>query len=70
VSRIIVTIDKMLEQIEAVTAEQVRTLPRGFIDPNELALAMLGRLEGFRLRRSGPCKRQFILKCGDSDSLK
>ncbi len=45
------TIDEMLDRIEAVTAEEVRALAHEFFDPQKFAVAMLGRLDGFRLRR-------------------
>jgi predicted Zn-dependent peptidase len=53
------SIDEMLKQIEAVTAEEVRALAQEFFDPNKFALAMLGRLEGFRLRRQDLVKPHF-----------
>jgi predicted Zn-dependent peptidase len=45
------TLDEMLERIEQVTAEEVQRLACQFFDPKKMAVAMLGRLEGFRLRR-------------------
>ena len=45
------TIDEMLERIERVTAEEVQALAQQFFHPKRMAVAMLGRLEGFRLRR-------------------
>ena len=45
------TLDEMLERIERVTAEEVQKLAQQFFDPQKIAVAMLGRLEGFRLRR-------------------
>ena len=45
------TIDEMLERIEQVTAEEVQSLAQQFFDPKRMAVAMLGRLEGFRVRR-------------------
>jgi predicted Zn-dependent peptidase len=50
------SIDEILEQIEAVTAEEVRALAQEFFDPKKFAVAMLGRLEGFRLRRQDLAK--------------
>jgi predicted Zn-dependent peptidase len=41
----------MLERIERVTAAEVQALAQQFFDPKQMAVAMLGRLEGFRLRR-------------------
>ena len=50
----------MLDSIEDVTAEQVQKLAGQFFDPQQMAVAMLGRLEGFRVRRAdlvGPAAR-------------
>jgi predicted Zn-dependent peptidase len=45
------SLDEMLERIERVTAEEVQRLSEQFFDPKTMAVAMLGRLEGFRVRR-------------------
>jgi predicted Zn-dependent peptidase len=45
------SLDEMLERIERVTAAEVQALAQQFFDPKQMAVAMLGRLEGFRLRR-------------------
>src|ERR1700693_4256959 len=45
------SLDEMLERIERVTAQEVQALARQFFDPKHMAVAMLGRLEGFKLRR-------------------
>ena len=45
------TLDEMLESVERVTAEEVRQLAGDYFDPKNMAVAMLGRLEGFRVRR-------------------
>ena len=45
------SLDEMLERIERVTADEVQALARQFFDPRHMAVAMLGRLEGFKLRR-------------------
>jgi predicted Zn-dependent peptidase len=45
------SLDEMLESIEKVTAGEVRKLAAEFFDPRQTAVAMLGRLEGFRVRR-------------------
>jgi len=34
-----------------VTAEEIQSLAQQFFDPKRMAVAMLGRLEGFRVRR-------------------
>jgi predicted Zn-dependent peptidase len=46
------SLDEMLNRIEAVTAEEVQKLAEQFFDPQRMAVAMLGRLEGFRVRRA------------------
>ena len=46
-----ITLDEMLKRIEAVTAEEVQALAQQFFHPKQMAVAMLGRLEGFRVRR-------------------
>jgi predicted Zn-dependent peptidase len=46
------TIDEMLESVEKVTAEQVLQLGRQFFDHRRIAVTMLGRLNGFRVRRA------------------
>jgi predicted Zn-dependent peptidase len=46
------TLDEVLERIEVVTAEEVQALAQQFFDPQSMAVAMLGRLEGFRVRRA------------------
>jgi len=45
------SMDEMLERIENVTAGEVQGLAQQFFDPKQMALAMLGPLGGFRLRR-------------------
>ena len=45
------SLDEMLESIEKVTADEVQQLAQQFFDPQQTAVAMLGRLEGFRVRR-------------------
>jgi predicted Zn-dependent peptidase len=45
------TLDEMIDSIEAVTAEEVQTLAREFFDADRVALAMLGRLDGFKMSR-------------------
>ncbi len=45
------TLDEMLESIEAVTAGQVQQIAREFFNPDQIALTMLGRLEGFKMTR-------------------
>jgi predicted Zn-dependent peptidase len=45
------SLDEMLERIERVTPEEVQALAQQFFDPQRMAVAMLGRLDGFRVRR-------------------
>jgi predicted Zn-dependent peptidase len=45
------SLDEMLESIEIVTAKDVQKLAEQFFDPHQTAVALLGRLDGFRLRR-------------------
>ena len=45
------SLDEMLERIERVTAAEVQALAKQFFDPKQMAVTMLGRLEGFKMRR-------------------
>jgi predicted Zn-dependent peptidase len=45
------SMDEMLERIEKVTPEEVLGLAQQFFQPNRIAVAMLGPLGDFRLRR-------------------
>jgi predicted Zn-dependent peptidase len=45
------SLDEMLESVENVTAEEVQALAQQFFDPKRMAVAMLGRLDGFKVRR-------------------
>jgi predicted Zn-dependent peptidase len=45
------TLDEMIESIEAVTAEEVQKVASEFFHPDRIALAMLGRLDGFKMTR-------------------
>ncbi|HTD44994.1 MAG TPA: pitrilysin family protein [Bryobacteraceae bacterium] len=45
------SINEMLNSVERVTAEEVQNLAAQFFDPKRMAVAMLGRLDGFRVRR-------------------
>ncbi len=54
------SLDEMLDRVERVTAAEVQKLAQKFFDPKRMAVAMLGRLEGFRVRREdlvGPAIR-------------
>ena len=46
------TLTEILEKVERVTVEQVQNLANQFFDPKRTAVAMLGPLEGFRVRRN------------------
>ena len=45
------SIDELLARVEAVTAEDVRKLAVRFFDPQRVAVAMLGDLNGFKMSR-------------------
>ena len=45
------SLDEMVESIEAVTADQVQQVAREFFEPKNVALTMLGRLDGFKMSR-------------------
>jgi len=51
------SIDEMLEGVERVTAEEVQGMAQRFFDPKSMALAMLGRLDGFKLTRGDLMRR-------------
>jgi predicted Zn-dependent peptidase len=46
------SLDEMLNRIEEVKPEEVQKLAEQFFDPKNMAVAMLGRLEGFRVSRA------------------
>jgi predicted Zn-dependent peptidase len=46
-----VSMDEMLERIEEVTADKVRSLAQQFFVPKRMALAMLGPLKGVKITR-------------------
>lgn len=45
------SLTELLDQVEEVTAEEVRSLAQRFFHPKQMAVTMLGPLEGFRVRR-------------------
>lgn len=45
------SLDELLHGIEEVTAEQVREVARDWFDPRQIAVTLLGRLDGLRIRR-------------------
>jgi predicted Zn-dependent peptidase len=44
-------IDEIMQQVEAVTEEQVMTMARELFDPEKIAVTMLGRLDGIKVGR-------------------
>jgi predicted Zn-dependent peptidase len=45
------SLDELVESIEAVTADDVQRIAQTFFDPRQIALTILGNLEGFRICR-------------------
>jgi len=45
------SMDEMLERVERVTAQEVLALAQQFFNPKQMAVAMLGPIGGFKLRR-------------------
>jgi predicted Zn-dependent peptidase len=45
------TLDELVESIESVTADDVQRIARKFFDPRQIAVTVLGNLNGFRLGR-------------------
>ena len=45
------SLDEMVESIETVTAADVQRISRTFFDPRQIALTVLGNLDGFRIGR-------------------
>lgn len=45
------SMDEMLQRVEQVTADEVQTLAQRFFQPKQIAVAMLGPLGGFKVRR-------------------
>jgi predicted Zn-dependent peptidase len=45
------TLDELVESIESVDAEAVQRVARTFFDPRQIALTILGNLNGFRIGR-------------------
>jgi predicted Zn-dependent peptidase len=46
------SVDEVLERLEAVTATEVQRMAQELFRPERIAITMLGRLEGLKLRRS------------------
>ena len=46
------SLDEILDRVEKVTAAEVQKLARRFFEPKRMAVAMLGRLDGFRVKRA------------------
>jgi predicted Zn-dependent peptidase len=45
------TLDELVESIESVTADDVQRIAQRFFDPRQIAVTVLGNLNGFRLGR-------------------
>src|SRR5436309_13475525 len=45
------TLDELVESIEAVSADDVQRIARTFFDSKQIALTVLGNLEGFKIGR-------------------
>jgi predicted Zn-dependent peptidase len=45
------TLDELLESIEKVTADEVQRVARTFFDQKQIALTILGNLDGFKIGR-------------------
>jgi predicted Zn-dependent peptidase len=45
------TLDELVEGIESVTADNIRSIAQKFFDPRQIALTILGNLENFRIGR-------------------
>jgi predicted Zn-dependent peptidase len=45
------TVDEVIARIEDVTAEQVQAMAQRLFDPNRIAVTLLGRLNGVKLKR-------------------
>jgi predicted Zn-dependent peptidase len=43
--------DEVMQQVEAVTEDQVMTMARELFDPEKIAVTMLGRLDGIKVGR-------------------
>ena len=45
------SLDELLENIERVTSDDVLRISQAFFDPKQIALTVLGNLDGFRIGR-------------------
>ncbi|HVX66177.1 MAG TPA: pitrilysin family protein [Bryobacteraceae bacterium] len=45
------SLDELLESIERITAEDVQSIAQTFFEPRQIALTVLGSLDGFRISR-------------------
>jgi predicted Zn-dependent peptidase len=45
------SLDELVESIESVTADDVQRISQAFFDPKQIALTVLGNLEGFKIGR-------------------
>jgi predicted Zn-dependent peptidase len=46
-----ITVDEIIARISAVSADQVQTMARRLFDPRRIAVTLLGRLDGVKLKR-------------------
>jgi predicted Zn-dependent peptidase len=46
------TLDQMRAKIEAVTADEIRSIAREFFQQENISVSVLGRLNGLRVTRS------------------
>jgi predicted Zn-dependent peptidase len=44
-------LDELLEKVEQVTPDDVQRISRSFFNPSQIALTVLGNLNGLRIRR-------------------
>ena len=45
------SLDELVESIESVTTSDVQRISQAFFDPKQIALTVLGNLEGFKIGR-------------------
>ena len=45
------TLDELIESIEQVSGPDVQRIAQAFFDPKQIALTVLGNLDGFRIGR-------------------
>jgi predicted Zn-dependent peptidase len=45
------TLDELIENLERVTVHDIQRISQAFFDPRQIALTVLGNLDGFRIGR-------------------